>query len=294
MPVYSTVLFAINEPGAHIFQTILQKDIEVRLLITRKCKSAIDTLPHNIATQEKIPWTYIETFSDDVIERIKHCAPDFVISGWFHLRVPEAVITLSQYCSVNLHPSLLPAYRGPSPVEWCIMNGETETGLTLHQLEKEFDTGDILWQQSVPILPDETAGEVLQKILFLVPGAIEDLLLRASKGDYAGAEQKTQLASYYPKWTIEDTRIHWGWNAIKIHNRVRALQPRSIARIKTGDVEYNIASSFVTERYDYDKPPGTILDVQDGGRSVKVVCGDYRVIDLRGLDPFLTSVIEYD
>jgi methionyl-tRNA formyltransferase len=283
--MYSAVVFAINEPGRHVTDCLLQKGISVPLLFTRPRTSGDAVLPDGLARKKNIPFEYISAFSQEIVERIRWCQPDFIISGWFHLKIPQTVINLSRCFSVNLHPSLLPAYRGPSPVEWCIMNGEAETGLTLHKLEASFDTGEILWQKAVQILGNETGGEILKKILDLVPSAIDNLLLRTESADFAGNRQDSLQVSYYPKWVSEDTYINWEWDASKIHNRIRALNPRATAHAKGDSSDYCIPGSSLTDEYSHQKAPGTILEISDNGRSVKVVCGDKRVVHLSGLTP---------
>jgi len=282
---FTAVLFAINDPGGVVLRALLERGVDVRLLFSRRRSSETADLPYVIAHREGIPCEFPDEFTDDVCRRVRDLTPDLVISGWYHLKIPLAIIEASKSASVNLHPSLLPAYRGATPVEWCIMNGEGETGLTLHKLEKTFDTGDILWQQPIGIDPDETAGELLTRITGLVPQALDNLLLRAKSGDFTGRPQESSLASYHPKRSLSHAWIDWAWEAQKVHNRIRGLNPWPLARFKEQNTVYQVGRSRLTDKWEASSKPGTIKSTAEDSRSMEVVCGDGRIIELFDIAP---------
>lgn len=139
--------------------------------------------------------------------------------------IPQAIIDIPPLGIVNVHFSLLPAYRGAAPVEWAVANGETLTGVTTMRIDAGLDTGDILLQREVEIGTEETAAELSRRLASI--GA--DLLLETLEGLRTGAvtprPQDHSRATYAPMLTKEDGRIDWSWPALKIHNRVRGFQP---------------------------------------------------------------------
>ena len=141
------------------------------------------------------------------------------------LILPRSVLAIPKLGSVNVHPSLLPKYRGAAPIQWAIINGETETGVTIFQLSPRVDAGDILIQQRVAIGEDETAGELYERLK--VKGA--ELLIRAIDGMADGSiipvPQTDEGVSLAPKLEKEDGEINWSKGAGDIRNLIRGTNP---------------------------------------------------------------------
>ena len=141
------------------------------------------------------------------------------------LILPRSVLAIPKLGSVNVHPSLLPKYRGAAPIQWAIINGETETGVTIFQLSPRVDAGDILIQQRVRIGDDETAGELYERLT--VMGA--ELLIRAidgmSDGSVISVPQTDEGVSRAPKLEKEDGEIDWSKDAGDIRNLIRGTNP---------------------------------------------------------------------
>ena len=139
--------------------------------------------------------------------------------------LPRSVLAIPRLGSVNVHPSLLPKYRGAAPIQWAIINGETETGITLFQLSPRVDTGDILLKKKVAIGCDETAGELYARLK--AKGAA--LLVRAIDGIADGSvtpvPQADEGVSHAPKLQKEDGRIDWSKSACEIRNLIRGTNP---------------------------------------------------------------------
>ncbi len=162
-----------------------------------------------------------------VQERIQGFQAHVLVVVSFGRFIPDSLLAKFPLGSINLHPSLLPKYRGAAPVQRALMNGETQTGVTLFRLVREMDAGPILSQSAFPITPEDTTGDVLEKVFR--EGA--PLLLRllhqlAVEGRVRGVPQDESQATYAPKLQSEETRIHWDRKAEDIHNQVRALNPR--------------------------------------------------------------------
>jgi methionyl-tRNA formyltransferase len=160
-----------------------------------------------------------------VLERLRAAPPDFVFSFYYRQLLPDAVILAASRGALNMHGSLLPRYRGRAPVNWAVLHGETETGVTLHYMVARADSGDIVDQMAVPILPDDTAAEVMRKVTV----AAEIVLVRSLPALVAGTAprhpQRIEPGQYFGRRGPEDGRIDWQRPALEVHNLVRAVAP---------------------------------------------------------------------
>ncbi|MFN4286374.1 MAG: methionyl-tRNA formyltransferase [Lacibacter sp.] len=164
------------------------------------------------------------------LETLRNLQPDLQVVVAFRM-LPEVVWSLPPRGTINLHGSLLPQYRGAAPINWAVINGESETGVTTFQLQHEIDTGHILLQQSMPIGPDETAGEVHDRMMHI--GAA--LLVATVKGIAAGTlqplpqdqllQQSAEPLKHAPKIFTETCRINFQQPVQTVHNLVRGLSP---------------------------------------------------------------------
>jgi methionyl-tRNA formyltransferase len=127
--------------------------------------------------------------------------------------------------ALNMHGSLLPRYRGRVPVNWAVIKGERETGATLHYMVEKPDAGDIVAQQAVPILPDDTAFDVFTKVTVAAELALDRVLPALRAGTAPRVPQDLSRGSYFGGRKPEDGRIHWGSSAAEIHNLVRGVAP---------------------------------------------------------------------
>ena len=153
-------------------------------------------------------------------------SPDIIVVVAFGQRLSRAFIELPKICCINLHASLLPKYRGAAPINWAIINGETITGVTVLRVAEKMDSGDILAQDFVEIDPEETAGELEERLAHL--GA--PLLLKVLEGfelsNVCFLPQRHELATKAPKLKREDGLIKWAQPAQRVHNFIRGMNPR--------------------------------------------------------------------
>jgi methionyl-tRNA formyltransferase len=160
----------------------------------------------------------------DFINALQELRADLQIVVAFRM-LPEIVWSMPPMGTMNLHGSLLPKYRGAAPINWAVIRGETETGLTTFLLKHEIDTGDLLFQEKVPIGPDETAGELHDRMMQI--GA--KLVLKSVKALERGATQpmpQTDVeATHAPKIFAETCRINFNQPAANVHNFIRGLSP---------------------------------------------------------------------
>ncbi len=154
---------------------------------------------------------------------VEAARPDVILSAYFRTLIPSPVLAIPQRGAYNLHGSLLPRYRGRAPVNWVLVNGETQTGMTLHHMTRAADAGDIVGQVRLAIGPDETAPELQRRL----DDAAEDLLLRwlpeIERGSAPRTPQDLSKGSRFGRRGPEDGRFEWTWPARRIHNLVRAV-----------------------------------------------------------------------
>ena len=143
----------------------------------------------------------------------------------FGQKLSPELIAASGRLAVNLHGSLLPRFRGAAPVNWAILHGERHTGATLHYMTAKPDAGDIVAQQAVPILPDDTALEVFRKMTVAAEIALDAVLPALIAGTAPRIPQDLAQGSYFSGRKPEDGRIDWSQSAQQIHNLVRAVAP---------------------------------------------------------------------
>ncbi len=166
-----------------------------------------------------------EKFKNPVfLEDLQALNADLQIVVAFRM-LPEAVWAMPPMGTMNLHGSLLPKYRGAAPINWAVINGETETGLTTFLLKHEIDTGDLLFQQKVPIGPNETAGELHDRMMQIGANLVLKSVQAIDRGETKPMPQADTEATHAPKIFAETCRINFDQPAAKVHNFIRGLSP---------------------------------------------------------------------
>ncbi|MCH8156500.1 MAG: methionyl-tRNA formyltransferase [Nitrospinae bacterium] len=218
--------------------------------------------PETTATQE-----FVQTLSD--------LQPDLIIVVAFGQILKADLLAVPRHFCMNLHSSLLPRYRGAAPINWAIINGEKETGVTTMKMDTGLDTGDILLAKKVPIADDDDA-QSLHDIL-AVEGAVLVLetLQRLEDGNLPPVPQNSSLSNYAPKLKKEDGLIDWNKSATEIRNRVRGLEPWPGAYTFSGSKRLRICRTETAPGDSTDRP-GQIARVS--GRGIEVGTGDGRIV----------------
>ncbi len=195
------------------------------------------------------------------VSTLKNIAPDLIVVVAFRILPPE-VFKLPPFGSLNLHASLLPKYRGAAPINWAIINGEKETGVTTFFLDESVDTGNIILQARVPIGEDETAGELHDKLAEIGAEIVLHTVRLIEMGKVQPRAQDNSLASAAPKIYKEDCRINWNKPALEVHNFIRGLSPVPGAFTFFEDKMLKIyRTRLITENT--TAPHGTIIDVKE-------------------------------
>jgi methionyl-tRNA formyltransferase len=231
-----------------------------------------------------LPVTEIDSFKDEEAQGLAEPGPDLLVVVSFGLIIPKWFLDLPTVGAINIHPSLLPRYRGPSPLQWVIWNGEKETGVTIIKMSERMDAGDILFQESSQIEPGEDASSLSDRLSLaasrVLPGVVENVM---SRGVWGGTPQDDREATYTPMITKEMGRIDWTANDTEIVRQVRALVAWPTAYTF---LDGKMIKVFLVEEADSDAPsaapPGSVLSVSQKGI---VVATGQRPVVLKELQP---------
>lgn len=159
------------------------------------------------------------------VQTLRALAPDVCVTAAFGQILSQELLDIPRLGTVNVHASLLPKYRGSAPINWCLINGETETGVTTMLTDKGMDTGDMLLSARTPIGPDETAGELTQRLSVLGAQLLMQTLQQLEAGTCPRTLQNPDEASYYPLLKKETGLIDWTQSARTVFNLVRGVDP---------------------------------------------------------------------
>ena len=212
------------------------------------------------------------------VEAMRELQPDLGIVIAFRM-LPEIIWSMPRLGTFNLHASLLPEYRGAAPINWAIINGEKESGITTFLLNHEIDKGAIIGQQRMPILPEDNVGTLYDKLMVAGCDLVVETVEKIAAGNYTTIEQMHHDESTLkpaPKIFKEDCHIDWSWEGERIVNFVRGLSPYPAAwgALCKGGEDAGSAKIFEVsfEHKSSDIEPGTITS--DGREKIEVKCGD--------------------
>lgn len=163
--------------------------------------------------------------SAEGLETLRDLAPEVIVVVAYGQLLPRAVLELPRHGCLNVHASLLPRHRGASPVHAAVLAGDTESGLTIMQMNEGLDTGDILRMERLVLAPDETAGGLHDRLAALAPAALVQVLDQIRDGTLSPRKQDESLATYAPKLSRRDGEIDWRRCAGQIDRQVRGLTP---------------------------------------------------------------------
>ncbi len=225
----SAVVFAYHDIGVCCLEALLEVNVEVKLVVTHQDNESeqiwFDSVEEVAKRNGIAVITPDDPNSDAVIERVSRCCPDFIFSFYYRQMLGQALLDIPARGAFNVHGSLLPKYRGRVPVNWAIIHGEKECGVSLHRMELKPDAGNLLAQRAVPILRNDTAFAVFQKLKCAAESMLMDVIPELVAGPVAEVPLDLARGSYYSGRKPEDGRIDWGLPAQDVHNLVRAVAP---------------------------------------------------------------------
>lgn len=223
------VVLAYHNVGVRCLKVLLAQGVEVALVLTHEDNPSehiwFDSVAATAIDHDIPVITPADPNAAEVVGRIRQLAPDFLFSFYYRQMLGAELLAIPTQGALNMHGSLLPRYRGRVPVNWAIIHGETETGATLHYMTVKPDAGDIVAQTAVPILPDDSAREVFDKVTLAAELTLHRVLPALIAGTAPRIVQDLSQGGYFSGRKPADGRIDWQWPAARIHNLVRAVAP---------------------------------------------------------------------
>lgn len=223
------VVFAYHNVGVRCLKVLLAHGIDVPLVVTHSDDPRetrwFESVAAGAADYEIAAITPDDPTAADVVAQVAARSPDFIFSFYYRRMLAAPLLALPTHGALNMHGSLLPKFRGRAPVNWAVLAGERETGATLHYMTIKPDDGDIVAQTAVPILPDDTAREVFDKVTVAAEMTLDRALPSLIAGTAQRQPQDQAKASYFGRRRPEDGVIDWNRDAGTIHNLVRAVAP---------------------------------------------------------------------
>jgi methionyl-tRNA formyltransferase len=247
-----------------------------------------------LATRHKIPILQPLKMKDPTfLETLASWKPDLIAVTAFGRILPKVVLDLPPKGCINVHASLLPKYRGAGPIQWALIRGERETGITTMLMDEGMDTGAILLQEKVSITPDDTAVTLSAKLAEVGGRLLVETLARLEKGMVTPQPQDSSRATMAPLLKKEDGLLDWTMPAPDLANRVRGLSPWPGAYTYLGEDRWVIWKAEAVDRSTTAVPPGTIMDATKEGLLVATGIGALRILEFQPANSRRMSVAQY-
>ena len=208
----------------------------------------------------------------ETVEQLRALQPDICAVVAYGRILPQSVLDIPTRGCINIHASLLPQYRGSAPYQWAVLDGQTETGVTAQYMALKMDAGDVIDAAKTPIDPDETAGELLDRLAVLGADLLSKTLSRFAAGAVTATAQDEAAVTYAPMLEKTMCPIDWTKTARQVHDHVRGLHPWPVATTELGGKWFKIHSTAIVEGAG---KPGEILGLTKTG--LCVACGEGAV-----------------
>jgi methionyl-tRNA formyltransferase len=280
-----TVVFAYHNIGIVGLEALVQEKFDIQAIF-----SHLDDPEENIWFGSVAEWgkkNQIPVFcpknvnTPEWIEMIRKTSPEVIFSFYYRNLLSRDTFMIPSAGSFNLHGSLLPAYRGRSPVNWVLVNGEQRMGVTLHHIVEAPDAGDIVGQKEVLIEFEDTAYTLYQKICVKARALLEEVLPLIKKGIAPRMAQNLKQGSYYGGRRPEDGKIDWSWPVVKIYNLVRAVtEPYPGAFTHLPEGEKLFIWWALPEKGSISESPVGALELENGNVFIRASDGRLRLLDI--------------
>lgn len=218
--------------------------------------------------------------TDEAYEALKALEPDCIVVVAYGQILSKRFLDLPKYGCINVHASLLPAYRGAAPINWAIVNGEKLTGVTTMHMDVGLDTGDMIHKSEVAISPDMIAGELHDLLAEAGAELIVKTLDALESGDAPREKQDENKSSYASMMDKKMSRIDWEMSAQTVHNRIRGFNPWPVAYTDYKGTRMKIYRSKVVEKH-RETEPGTIIEVSPEGMLVATGEGVLNILEIQ-------------
>ncbi len=293
------VYMGTPEIAATILERLLEEPYEVVLVVTQpdRPKGRGNTLTcspvKELAVSRGIPvFTPEKLRLPENVEVVREAEPDMIVVAAFGQILPKSVLDIPRYGCINVHASLLPKYRGAAPIQWSILDGESETGITIMYMNEGLDTGDILLQKVVPIDAEETGGSLHDKLAETGAEALAEAIPGIIDGTLEPVPQGEMTTPYAKQLTKEMGRLDFSWDAEKLERYVRGLNPWPGTYTFRDGQMLKIWAAEVCDGL-YEAMPGTVVAVDKNSFSVQTGSGVLRVTEVQPQGKRRMSAEEY-
>jgi len=206
--------------------------------------------------------------SDDALTELNNLNADIMIVVAYGLLLPKAILDAPRLGCLNVHGSILPRWRGAAPIQRAIWAGDTETGVTIMQMDEGLDTGDMLHISRCPIDATETSASLYNKLADLGPSALINTITQLANGEITPQVQDDELANYAKKLSKEEANIDWTMDAAQIERNIRSFNPWPVCFTRMGENTVKVYQANVVEQ---TGPTGTVL--QSDKHGIVIACG---------------------
>ena len=231
-----------------------------------------------VALAHDLPVFQPENFrEEETVEQLRRLEPDVVAVVAYGRILPQRVLDIVPNGFINIHASVLPQYRGSAPYQWAVLDGQTETGVSAQFMAPKMDAGDVIDTAVTPIGPDETAGELLDRLAVLSADLLSKTMGRLRDGEVTATPQDESKVTFAPMLDKAMCPIDWNKTAQQIHDHVRGLHPWPVATAELGGTKFKIHATAIV---DGKGRPGELLALTKTG--LVVACGQ-GAVEIRSL-----------
>ena len=274
------VFMGTPDLAAEVLDTMMKSGCEVTLAVTRpdrpkgRGRGVIKTPVHECADKWGIPvLSPVRVKRPEAVERLREEAPDLIVVAAFGQILSKEILDLPRLGCVNVHASLLPAYRGAAPIQWAVINGEEKSGVTIMQMDEGLDTGDILLQEEILLDPQETGESLYEKVAKLGGELLVKALPMIEQGTIVPIKQDDAASCYAPMLKKEMGNIDWSLPAVQIERLIRGLNSWPGAYTFMNGKMLKIWGAEVCGNTDAaGAEPGTVVGTDK--KAIYVACGE--------------------
>lgn len=211
----------------------------------------------------------------EAMKILEELNPELIVVVAYGKILPKEILEFPKYGCVNMHASILPKYRGAAPIQWCVLNGEKESGVTAMQMDVGLDTGDMLYTQKVEIGENETAGELHDKLSAIGAEVMSKTIKMIENNELKPEKQNDSLSNYAPMLSKDLCPIDWNVSAQEVHNKVRGLSPWPVATTTMNGKNLKIHRTELE-----GKAKGECGEVVKADKELIVACGDGNAVKI--------------
>ncbi len=228
------------------------------------------TVVKDFALIHTLPLSEPEKLSDPkFVDQIQNLNPDFIIIASYGKLVPSSIFTLPKFAPLNVHPSLLPRHRGASPIQRAILEGDQKTGVSIAEITKDLDAGDLFARIETPVNLNENASQLSQRLSNIAAGLLLELIEKLKTGSSKKTPQDSSKATYAKKITKEEGKVDWNRPNLIIHNQVRAYDPWPGAYALFQGKRLKILETELLQTTEKNRTPGSIAAIDRQGIAVQ-------------------------